>query len=209
MDQLGNITINWRTSWTHIVPGNFGGNGYTGLFFYDTNAGEAEFYITDGQGNLSLLRAHTGLRTSWTHIVPGNFGGNGYTDLFFYDANAGEVEYYATDGQGNLSQFGPTVPGWRTSWTYIVPGNFRGSGYTDLLFYDAYAGEAQFHLRDPDGTRLQIDRTGWRTSWTRIVPGNFGGNGYADLLFYDANAGEAEFYTHDLEANLYRLNIDI
>jgi len=48
-------------------------------------AGTGEFYTTDGAGNISLLKNHTGWRQSWTHIIPGDFGGSGRTDLLFYE----------------------------------------------------------------------------------------------------------------------------
>ena len=49
--------------------------------------GTGELYTTDGAGNISFLRTHTGWRPSWTHIIPGNFGGRReWTDLLFYEA---------------------------------------------------------------------------------------------------------------------------
>ena len=58
---LGEIALlkehtNWRQSWTHILPGNFGGDGHTDLLFYDPTAGEGEFWTTDGRGGIRLLR---------------------------------------------------------------------------------------------------------------------------------------------------------
>ncbi len=96
------------------------------LLFYDATVGEAEFYKTDGKGNLSLLKKMTGFRKTWQSIVPGNFsGGNRFTDLLFYDAAAGEAEFYKTDGKGNLSLLKKTT-GFRKTWQAIVPGNFGG-----------------------------------------------------------------------------------
>jgi hypothetical protein len=120
----------WRSSWTDIIPGNFGGNGFTDLLFYDAAAGTGEFYTTDGQGGIRQLALHTNWRTSWTQIVPGNFGGNGFTDLLFYEAPSGTGEFYATNGQGGISQLALHT-NWRSSWTRIIPGNFGGNGFTD------------------------------------------------------------------------------
>ncbi|MBC1198282.1 hypothetical protein H0901_24415, partial [Microcystis aeruginosa BLCCF158] len=75
-------------TWKLIVPGNFGGNNYTDLLFYDPNTGEGEFYTTDGSGNIAFLKKRTDWRKTWKLIVPGNFGGNDYTDLLFYDTTA-------------------------------------------------------------------------------------------------------------------------
>jgi hypothetical protein len=146
---------------------------------------QAEFWTTDGQGNIARLGAHTGWRGSWTAIVPGNFGASAHTDLLFYDAAAGHGEFYTTDGQGNIKHL-RLHEGWRTSWTAIVPGNFGGGSHTDLLFYDAAAGHGEFYSTDGEGRikRLRLHED-WRTSWTIIVPGNFGGSAHTDLLFYE------------------------
>jgi hypothetical protein len=142
-DGSGNIALmkrhaGWRKTWQLIVPGNFGGNDYTDLLFYDPTTGEGEFYTRDGSGNIAFLKKHTGWRKTWQLIVPGNFGGNNYTDLLFYDPTTGEGEFYTTDGSGNIA-FLKKHTDWRKTWKLIVPGNFGGNDYTDLLFYDTTA----------------------------------------------------------------------
>ena len=49
--------------------------------------GLGEFYTTNGQGELSLLKVHTNLRKTWDKIIPGDFGSNGRTDLLFYQGD--------------------------------------------------------------------------------------------------------------------------
>ena len=44
-----------------------------------------------------------------------------------------QVKFYATDGSGNITSM--SQHDWLDGWDVIVPGNFGGSGYTDLLFY--------------------------------------------------------------------------
>jgi hypothetical protein len=187
------------------VPGNFGGNGRADLLFYDPAANTGEFYTTDEDGRIALLRAHTDWRSSWTQIVPGNFGGNGATDLLFYDAAAGTGEFYTTDGQGRIRLLAQHT-NWRGSWTRIVPGHFGGSGFTDLLFYDASAGVGEFYSTNGQGgISLLQAHDGWRGSWAQIVPGHFGGNGFTDLLFYDPGGSTGEFYTTDGQGGITQL----
>jgi glutaredoxin-related protein len=212
-DGSGNIALmkrhaGWRKTWQLIVPGNFGGNDYTDLLFYDPTTGEGQFYTTDGSGNIALMKRHAGWRKTWQLIVPGNFGGNDYTDLLFYDPTTGEGEFYTTDGSGNIA-FLKKHTGWRKTWQLIVPGNFGGNNYTDLLFYDPTTpntGEGEFYTTDGSGNIAFLKKhTDWRKTWKLIVPGNFGGNNYTDLLFYDPttpNTGEGEFYTTDGSGNI-------
>jgi hypothetical protein len=61
-----------HTGWTHIIPGDFGGSGFTDLLFYDAAAGNGQFYATE-QGSIKLLKEHTNLRKTWTQIVLGLF----------------------------------------------------------------------------------------------------------------------------------------
>src|SRR5262245_23358822 len=109
----------------------------------------AEFYASDGTGNILLLKSHNGWRGTWKTIVPGNFAGNNRPDLLFYDPIAGEGELYTTS-QGNISLL-QRHTGWRKSWSIIVPGNFGGNGRTDLLFYDPTTGEGEFYTSDGHG----------------------------------------------------------
>jgi hypothetical protein len=187
-DGLSNLSLmrdfsGWRDSWKLIIPGNFGGNIWPDLLFYDRAAGQGEFYTTDGQGNLTPLRQYN-WRTTWDMIIPGNFGGDSRTDLLFYDRAAGQGEFYTTDGQGNLTLL--SQHSWRTTWDMVIPGNFGVNTWPDLLFYDRAAGQGEFYTTDGQGNLTLLSQHSWRTTWDMIVPGNFGGPGlgWTDLLFY-------------------------
>jgi hypothetical protein len=72
MDDFGNLNLlrrytGWRKTWSLIVP-YFGGTLLTDLLFYDANAGEGEFYSTDGQGGINLLQRYNGWRKTWSQI---------------------------------------------------------------------------------------------------------------------------------------------
>jgi len=138
--------IGWRTSWTHIVRGSFGGSGATDdLLFYDAASGTGEFY-TVNNGTISLLRSNAGWRSSWKFIIPGKFVGTGIdsTDLFFYDATSGTGEFYTVSG-GQLSLM-QSKSDYRVSWTHIVPGIFDskslegGAGRGLIVSSDAGGG---------------------------------------------------------------------
>ena len=89
------------------------------LLFYNSTSGLAEFYSTDGQGNIHLLTSAT-YRTGWTLIIPRGMGGMpGFTDLLFYDRSRGVGEFYNTDGRGNI-QLLTSNSGWRKSWAQIL-----------------------------------------------------------------------------------------
>jgi hypothetical protein len=195
----------WRSSWTQIVPGNFGGSSRSDLLFYDPGAHTGEIYTTDEDGKISLLHQHTNWRSTWTQIVPGNFGGDGFTDLLFYDPTTNTGEFYTTDGQGNIRLIAQHT-NWRNNWKFIIPGNFGGNGFTDLLFYDPSSNTGEFYTTNGQGgITLLRNYTNWRSSWAQIIPGNFGGNGFTDLLFYDPAANTGEFYTTDGQGGITQI----
>jgi hypothetical protein len=140
-DGQGGITwrggeIGWRSTWRTIVPGTFSTDGSTDLLFYDPIRGEGEFYQPNGQGGMTRIGStQTGWRSTWRMIIPGKFSDGPYTDLLFYDPLRGEGEFYQPDGQGGMTRIGSTQTGWSPYWHTIVPGNFSGGPYTDLLFY--------------------------------------------------------------------------
>jgi hypothetical protein len=197
LDAIGILHEDWRATWTHIVPGAFGGNR-PGLFFYEAPAGKARFFATNGGNNMTYLGAElTGLPTTWTHIVPGDFDGYGLTDLFCYDAAAGTGAFFTTNGAGALVPLGDVHAGWRPTWTHIVPGSFGGGGRTDLFCYDAAAGKAAFFATNCAGppTLIGVECAGLSTTWTRVIPGRFGGGGLTELLCYDAITATAQLFT--------------
>jgi hypothetical protein len=162
----GNVNVpmakhTWGKDWKLIVSGNFSKSQFSDLLFYKASdprarpgRGYAEFYCTDGQGNITLMgKPHTDWRATWHLIVPVTFTspvqhpadyfvGNA---LLFYSQADGLGEFYATDGQGNLMDEQGNVgrwmkqyTGWMNTWDLIVPlpyGLDRNDDGDALLFY--------------------------------------------------------------------------
>ena len=148
--------------------------------------GKLTFLSTNGNGGLVNLKDYNDWSNRWTHIIPGNFSGNGYTDLLFYDQQTGDAEFYLSDGSGGIKTIRTVRGTWRKTWTHIIPGNFSGSSFTDLLFYEGSTGSAEFYVNDGNAQLRKIQTIapgGWRKTWTHIIPGKFGGRGNTDLLF--------------------------
>lgn len=184
--------------WDIVVPGNFGGDGFGDLLFYNRQTGTAVFATTDGAGGLRDLRTHTDWDKGWDMIVPGDFGGDGYTDLLFYKRATGHGAFYSTDGRGGINLLS-SYSNWDTTWDIIVPGSFAdGDAWTDLFFYDRENGVGLFEGTNGQGGIFDLqgysdlDRT-----WDIIVPGDFGDDAATDLLFYNRRAGIGYFCVTD------------
>lgn len=184
----------WPSTWSLIVPGNFGGDGRTDAFFYDSVSGAGEFSRLSAPGDFQPLRQYAA-RPGYDIIIPGDFGRTSPTDLLLYDRDAGQGDFVTTDGAGNVTPL-RSHTNWRTSWDAIVPGQFGGDSRTDLLFYDRSTGVGEMYTTTGQGVLDQLRfYTDWRTTWDIIIPGNFNGDNRTDLLFYDSAAGQGEVWT--------------
>jgi hypothetical protein len=190
----------WRTTWTHIVPGSLGGP-QTDLLFYDAVSGDLELYqvqgggnLTDGRGNYAPWRSYPDWSAGYTHVIPGKFGGGSYTNFLFYNAATGQASFYNSDGAGNLVPM--TELAWNTGQTQVVPGMFGGIE-TDFLFYDAAANSVSV-LLESGGEVYPLNAGELPFGvWTIIVPGSYSDSGYTDLLFYDVGSGIGSFYSSE------------
>ncbi len=185
----------WRTSWTHIVVGDFGGGIANDLLFYERSSGSAEIYATDGAGAIGLLSQFSGWRRTWAQVVTGSFGGPGRSDLLLYDRAAGEIELLAIDAAaGGISLLGRQT-GERRSWSLIaaLPSG-QGTG-TELAFYDGAGGLLERRRPDGNGGLPVVGRhRDVGRGWTHMVSGRFGGATGSDLLLYDRTSGRAVVY---------------
>lgn len=115
--------------------------------------------------------------------------------LMFYDPAAGQGEFYRARPSGELVPLS-WQPGWRQSWSIVLPGQFGGNAATDLFFYDRAAGQAEFYTCDAHGYLTQLSvHNGLPATWSHIVAGDFGGDTGHDLFCYDRTNGRAEFHT--------------
>jgi hypothetical protein len=184
--------LDWRSTWTHIVAGKFSDDPYDGLLFYEQSNGYAEFYGTDGWGNIGYLGSYDDWGNRWTHIVAGRFSDSAYTGLLLYDQQAGFAAVYQTDGRGSLTKL-REYDGWGSSWTHVTNVRIPGSDYTALVRYDQAAGRGEI-LRCTGSGKFERWKTSdaWRTSWTHVVGDWRSG---MNLLFYEGSTGHCEIYT--------------
>jgi hypothetical protein len=158
---------NVSKTWTHIIPGTFGGE-YGGLLIYDGQAGTGIFYQTTRNGDLQHVKTFTDFSTGWTHIVPIPFGFR--TDLFFYNQTTLRGEIYHLDDQGNMDMIKKYPNGSFSRWSQIIAmpfeNNFRGPL---LFFYDGGNVGEFYHINGlGEFERVRRDTT-YQSGWDHIV----------------------------------------
>jgi hypothetical protein len=180
-----------RTSWTHIVAGEFiNSEGFENservalitddLFFYEGSTGYGETYQSDGMGGIGHF-------DGWAEhqpppLEPGPAG--------------------AESGLPMATLIAAGSFGGRTSNTAGVPAN--------LIFHDRNTGRSSLRSFDTGGTNrwLPIEDFSWSHPWDLLLTGNFwmadpdddhlfADGSWTDLLFYEQNAGYGEIYLHE------------
>jgi hypothetical protein len=176
-----------RTSWTHLVGGQFSSGDQ--VFFYEGWSGHGELYSVDETGIVpspSSLGTLDGLPLA-TDVIPGNFGWYG-TSLLFYDRSSGHATFVDFNAEGIGD--GPTgyvldgaesYSNWSTNWDIIVAGKFWvwdpedikfQDGFTDLLFYDRANGYGEFDFHEPFGAIPVEPLEGYSSSESVIQGGS-------------------------------------
>lgn len=170
---------NWRTSWTHIVAGEFlNSEGFENsarqpetiddLFLYEGSTGYAETYQSDGNGGLGDGVGGYGPAASAygfpaaTQIAAGSFGGSGNANLVFLDRDSGLMSLQNLGTKQNLGTIWWELEQftWQQPWDLLVAGNFYmadpqddrffpDGSFTDLVLYDRVAGQGEFYLHEP------------------------------------------------------------
>ena len=180
--------------WSHVVPGDYDGNGITDLLFYRASDGLMRFYTIEPDGTFrAMTPAMFGTR-GWTHMVPGDFDGNGTDDLLWYRARDGLMRFYTVE---NASQFKPMTPvmyGTR-NWDLIPSGDFDGNGSDDLMYYRTPDGLYRFYTLTGAGSFTPISDIGYTPGWTQIMAGQFDLTPGADLVFYQPGSIQALGYS--------------
>ncbi|MFT3945199.1 MAG: hypothetical protein QM705_15450 [Ancrocorticia sp.] len=163
-----------RKTWTHLVQGNFNGDPYHALFFYDAAAGHGEFWVSDGQGNLSKSSEYSNLPQGHTFAVSANlFGKVGANDILLYNSATGNAIIFEVENC-NISKGinTPLRPGFR----HILAVAVSTTQWSDLLCYDPAKGEIVIYSTTGNAKLTQFaSKAGFPTNWTAMTRGLFNG----------------------------------
>jgi hypothetical protein len=187
----------WRTTWSHIVAGNFGGTGaVSDLVFYDQHAGEVEFYAAGYAGLTPLAPTITGVRRTWSHLAAGSFSngatGPGQDDLFFYDRDSGLGEFYDLDQTGAFTLMA-THSGLGGGWSHVLVASYTSGPLSDLLFYSSRTGTSQLAILQSGGILTTSAAASWGPGWTHLQSGAWSGTTSIDVFAYDRARDRAVF----------------
>lgn len=169
--------------WSHVVPGDYDGDGITDLLFYRASDGLMRFYTITPDGSfVAMTPAMWGTR-GWTEMVPGDYDDNGTDDLMWYRATDGIMRFYTVDAPKFIPM---TDAAYGTrNWGPIPSGDFDGDGRDDLMYYRQSDGLYRFYTLSGAGKFTPISAVGYTDPyWEQIMAGEFDGYLGDDLAFY-------------------------
>ncbi len=140
------VDVPGTTGWTHVVTGDYNGDGVGDVLFYRARDGLMRFYTTSASGGFVPLTPVMWGTRDWSHLVVGDFNGDGSDDVLWYRARDGLMRFYEVTDAGLFKALTPAYFGTR-NWTTIPAGDYDGNGVDDVMFYRG-DGVARFYEVD-------------------------------------------------------------
>lgn len=189
----------WEASgtrgWSHVVPGDYNGDGIADLLFYRASDGLMRFYTITADGTFRAMTPVMYGNRGWTQMIPGDFDANGTDDLMWYRATDGLMRFYTVTPTGRFTPMTPVMYGNR-NWDRIPSGDFDADGRDDLMYYRSTDGLYRFYTISATGRFTPISDVGYTTSgWEQVLAGQFNTDPGADLVFYKAGTIQAFGYS--------------
>lgn len=120
--------------WSHVVTGDYNGDGVSDLLFYRSADGLMRFYTTSSSGAFTPITPVLYGSRGWTHMVPGDYNGDGRDDVLWYRATDGVMRFYEIRDGGIFAAMTPAMYG-NTGWDQIPSGDFDADGSDDVFYY--------------------------------------------------------------------------
>ncbi len=134
----------WSRGWTHVIPGDYNGDGASDVLFYRASDGLMVFYTITPTGRfIPITPAMYGTR-GWTQLIPGDFNDDGRDDVLWYRASDGLMRYYEVTAGGDFQAITPVMYG-SHGWDWIPSGDMDGDGKDDVFWYRSADGLARLY----------------------------------------------------------------
>jgi hypothetical protein len=203
--------------WRVVGVGDFNGDGYADVLWFNGNTGALSEWLLDGQGNVIAtpilsMACGPGCYPQWQVVGVGDFNGDGHADILWFNGNTGVLSEWLLDGRGNVIAT-PILsracgPRCYSQWQVVGVGDFNGDGHADVLWFNGNTGVLSEWLLDGQGNVIatpSLSMTcgpGCYPQWQVVGVGDFTGDGHADVLWFNANTGTLSEWLLDGQGNV-------
>ena len=168
--------------WSHVVPGDYDGDGSTDILFYRSSDGLMRFYSISPTGRFEALTPAMYGTRGWAHIVSGDYDGNGTDDVYWYRSTDGLMRFYEVSISDGFQPLSPAMFGTR-NWSSITEGSYVDDA-SGLVFYRD-DGIARFYEVDPvEGFTSTSPALSVGSDYRQVVSGDFDADGIDEVLWY-------------------------
>jgi kumamolisin len=173
---------------------DFNGDGKEDILWRNTLTGDTWIWLMNGEtveasGRVAIVDL------SWTIAGVGDFDGLGRRDIVWYNASLGEVSIWTMNGltaTGSYDFQGPTgIPG---EWAVVGIADFDHTGFSDILWQDAYTGAVYIWKTILPFTFSVIGIGNADPGWRIAGAADVEGNGFPDIIWHNSATGGVDIW---------------